>query len=111
MNRDPIADLVHHYADAVVHRDRRQWEATWAEAATWDLGRGHRFEGRADIVAFWEAAMAGLDAVIQVVLNGTYLIDASGVTGSGRWYVQELTRRSDRHVRSADGPLRRQLRV
>ena len=36
--REQIADLVHRYSDAVVHRARDQWESCWAEDSLWDLG-------------------------------------------------------------------------
>ncbi len=90
MTRDPIADLVHRYADAVVHRDGEQWGATWAPDATWDLGRGRVMEGREAIVAFWQQAMGTFDAVVQTVLNGTYELDEAAGTGTGRWYIQEM---------------------
>lgn len=89
MARDPIADLVHRYSDAVVHNDGEQWGATWAPDATWDLGHGRSMEGREAIVEFWHRAMSGFNAVVQTVLNGTYQLDHDAGTGSGRWYVQE----------------------
>lgn len=114
MVRDPIADLVHRYADAVVHHDGEQWGATWAPDAHWDLGQGRRMEGRDAIVAFWQQAMGGFDAVIQTVLNGTYDLDETAGTGTGRWYVQEafqptggqpglLLAHYDDHYRLVDG--------
>ena len=75
MTRDPIAELVHLYADAVVHHDGDQWGATWAEDAHWELGRHGRVEGRAAILELWHGAMTGFNAVIQTVLNGTYELD------------------------------------
>ena len=75
MSRDAIADLVHRYADAVVHRDEAQWAATWSDDATWELGRGRRVEGRDAIVALWSGAMDGFNAVVQNVLNGTTELD------------------------------------
>ncbi len=94
MARDPIADLVHRYADAVVRYDGEQWGATWAPDACWDLGQGRRMDGREAIVAFWHKAMGGFEAVIQTVLNGTYELDADSGTGSGRWYIQEAFQRA-----------------
>ncbi len=91
MVRDPIADLVHRYADAVVERDHHRWADTWAPDATWDLGMGRPIEGRDAIVEVWRRAMARFSAVIQTVFNGTHDVDAGSVTGSGRWYVQEQT--------------------
>lgn len=89
MTRDPIAELVHLYADAVVHHDGDQWGATWAEDAHWELGRHGRVEGRTAIVELWHGAMSGFNAVVQTVLNGTYELDEDAGTGSGRWYIQE----------------------
>ena len=93
MSRDAIEDLVHRYADAVVHRDEMQWGATWAPDATWELGKGRRVEGRAAIVELWRSAMDGFTAVVQNVLNGTVTFD--GDTGTGRWYVLEHWKRAD----------------
>ena len=89
MARDPIAELVHLYADAVVHHDDDQWAATWSENAHWELGAGRRVEGRSAILDFWRTAMGSFDAVIQTVLNGTYELDEDAGTGAGRWYIQE----------------------
>lgn len=94
MARDPIAELVHLYADAVVHHDGEQWGETWAPDATWDLGQGRLMEGREAIVAFWHQAMGGFNAVIQTVLNGTYELDEEAGTGTGRWYIQEAFQRA-----------------
>ena len=95
MARDPIAELVHLYADAVVHNDGDQWGATWAPDAHWDLGKDRRMEGRDAIVAFWHQAMGSFNAVIQTVLNGTYQLDDSAGTGTGRWYIQEAFQRAN----------------
>ena len=89
MARDPIAELVHLYADAVVHHDGDQWGSTWADDAVWELGKGRRVEGRDAILDLWHGAMGGFNAVIQTVLNGTYELDEAAGTGSGRWYIQE----------------------
>lgn len=89
MARDPIAELVHLYADAVVHRNPEQWSGTWAPDAHWNLGRGRVVDGRDAILNLWNGAMDGFVAVVQTVLNGTYELDEDAGTGSGRWYVQE----------------------
>lgn len=93
MVRDPIAELVHLYADAVVHRNAEQWGSTWAPDAHWDLGQHGAVKGRDAIVDFWDQAMGQFEAVIQIVLNGTYELDETAGTGTGRWYIQELFRR------------------
>lgn len=95
MSRHDIEELVHRYADAVVHRDREQWAGTWAADATWDLGNERRFEGLDAIVELWQIAMARTVSVIQTCLNGTVELDETAGTGSGRWYIQESVRRAD----------------
>ncbi len=94
MARDPIAELVHLYADAVVHHNGEQWGSTWAPDAHWDLGKDRRIEGQEAIVAFWHQAMGGSNAVLQTVLNGTYELDEAAGTGTGRWYIQEVFQRA-----------------
>ncbi len=89
MSRTEIHDLVHRYADAVVHRNPEQWAATWADDAVWELGKGRRVEGRDAILALWNSAMDGFKAVIQNVVNGTAELDEAAGTGSGRWYIHE----------------------
>ena len=95
MSRDAIQDLVHHYADAVVHRDADQWAGTWAPDAVWELGKGRRVEGREAILGLWNSAMDGFKAVVQNVVNGTASLDESAGTGSGRWYIIEHWQRAD----------------
>ncbi len=85
---DPIADLVHRYADAVVHCDESAWRATWIDDAVWDLG-GYRVEGIDAVVELWNGAMRGFDSVIQLVHNGSASLDESTGAGQGRWYIQE----------------------
>lgn len=92
--RDPIADLVHRYADAVVHHDDERWAATWAPDGMWKLGRTE-VNGRDAILETWRAAMAGFAAVVQTVQNGTYDLDERGGIGTGRWYVHEHFQRAD----------------
>lgn len=94
MPRDPIAELVHLYADAVVHHDGDQWGETWAVDGHWSLGQGRSIEGREAILEFWHNAMSGFAAVIQTVLNGTYALDEPSGTGTGRWYIQEAFQRA-----------------
>jgi len=106
MSRDDIEDLVHLYADAVVRRDADQWGATWAEDAVWELGKGRRMEGREAIVAFWNTAMDGFNAVVQTVLNGTCSLDGEVGTGTGRWYINEHFQRmpEDTDADASSGP-------
>ena len=95
MSRTDISDLVHSYADAVVHRDPVQWSATWASDARWELGKGRRVEGRDKILDLWNRAMDGFSAVVQNVVNGTAELDESAGTGAGRWYIIEHWHRAD----------------
>ncbi|WP_395154043.1 nuclear transport factor 2 family protein [Ilumatobacter sp.] len=95
MSRDAIKDLVHQYADAVVHRNPDQWAATWAADAVWELGKGRRVEGQEAILGLWNSAMDGFKAVVQNVVNGTATVDDSAGTGTGRWYVHEHWHRAN----------------
>ena len=94
MTREAIQDLVHQYADAVVHYDGERWGDTWASDAQWSLGRGRDLSGREAIVEFWHKAMSGFQAVVQTVLNGTADLDEAAGTGTGRWHIQERYRRA-----------------
>jgi hypothetical protein len=95
MSRDAIEDLVHQYADAVVHRNAEQWSSTWATDAVWELGKGRRVEGREAILGLWNSAMDGFKAVVQNVVNGTVTIDDTAGTGAGRWYIMEHWHRAN----------------
>lgn len=95
MSRDQIEDLVHRYSDAVVHRDADQWAETWAPGAVWDLGGGRRVAGSDAIVELWLRAWERYAVVVQTVLHGTVDLDTEAGAGSGRWYMQEATRRHD----------------
>ena len=95
MSTQPINDLVHSYADAVVHRNAAQWSSTWANDAVWELGKGRRVEGRDNILALWNSAMDGFAAVVQNVVNGNSTLDVGAGTGSGRWYIIEHWQRAD----------------
>jgi len=84
-----IQQLVHRYADAVVHRNGVQWTSTWAPDAVWDLGRGRLVEGIEAIGKLWYGAMAGFEATFQAVMNGETHLDGDGASATGRWYIQE----------------------
>lgn len=90
-----IQELVHLYADAVVHRDATQWSECWAEDARWDLGRGRDVEGREAIRELWLGAMAGFAAVVQVVNNGTAWPTGDADHAAGRWYITEAFARAN----------------
>ena len=93
MSRDAIAELVHRYADAVVHFDGEQWGACWAPDANWVLGPGREVNGREAIVGLWHKAMGTFAAVVQNVVNGEVRID--GDRAAGRWYIMEHFRRAN----------------
>jgi tRNA pseudouridine-54 N-methylase len=90
-----IADLVHRYCDAVVHKDRARWAATWADESTWDLGQGRVTVGKQAIVDYWVEAMQRFDLVVQMAHNGQAIVDQDRGTGSGRWYISEHMHRAD----------------
>ncbi len=97
-DREQIVDLVHRYSDAVTRYDASVWEATWSADATWDLGKGRSFAGKAEIVSFWHQAMSALNLVVQMVHNGTLTVAPDGQSAVGRWYVTE-------HLQRASGQL------
>ena len=115
MSYATIDDLLHGYADAVVHRNPDQWISTWATDAVWELGKGRNVEGADAILALWNSAMDGFKAVIQNVVNHTADLDEAAGTGSGRCYIIEhwcratdsrgvtLAYYDDRYVRSDAG--------
>ena len=88
-----ISDLVHRYCDAVVHKNREQWAATWTENAHWDLGMGRVMDGRQAIVDYWVGAVEAFDVVVQLAHNGQATVD--GDRGTGRWYISEHMQRRD----------------
>lgn len=90
-----IQQLVHRYADAVVHRNGSQWTATWAPDAVWDLGGGRLVEGIDAIAKLWYGAMGGFQATVQTVLNGETELGDDEDTATGRWYIQEHLIRAD----------------
>jgi len=90
--RQPIAELVHRYCDAVVRRDRDQWGATWSEESLWDLGPDRIIEGRGPIIAHWLESMAPIEVVVQQASNGE--VRSTGeTTAEGRWYITEHIKR------------------
>lgn len=87
-----IHQLIDDYCDAVFRRDAAEWGACWAEDARWSLS-GHVVEGRSQIVALWETAMAGFPFVAFFAQPG--LIEVDGERASGRVYTQELLEKVD----------------
>jgi ketosteroid isomerase-like protein len=115
-----IRDLAARYIDAVNRRDAADWGATWSERGVWEIF-GQRVEGRAAIVPFWEAAMAGFPFAFMQLGSGTLELGGADAA-SGRWYMTEhlvtadgqalltLGRYDDRYVRE-DGAWRFALRT
>jgi SnoaL-like domain len=89
--RSAIGDLVHRYSDAVTRRDDGQWSSCWAEDAGWTLRSDRIAVGRDAIVEMWRQAMATLDGVVQVVLNGSVCVEGP-TAARGRWYICEYFR-------------------
>jgi hypothetical protein len=90
--RQPIAELVHRYCDAVVRQDQEQWGATWSEDSLWDLGPDRIIEGRGPIIAHWLESMAPIEVVVQQASNGE--VRSTGETrAEGRWYITEHIKR------------------
>lgn len=87
-----IRRLIDDYCDAVFRRDAADWGACWADDARWSLS-GHVVEGRAQIVALWEAAMAGFPFVAFFAQPG--MIEVDGEHGRGRIYTHELLEKPD----------------
>lgn len=91
--REAIAELVHRYADAVVHRNGEQWGNCWAVESRWILSADRDVVGRDAIVGLWTKAMTGMAAVVQNVYNGE--VKVHGLTATGRWYIGEHFLRSN----------------
>jgi ketosteroid isomerase-like protein len=91
--REDIAELVHAYSDAVLHRDAERWAACWAPDAVWTLTGGRHVEGRDAIVGLWRASMDAYEAVVQHVHSGS--VHLEGGRGAGRWHISEHCRRRD----------------
>lgn len=112
---EAIRTLVHRYADAVCHDDSEAWLATWADDATWEIGRGP-VVGREAIGAALGRAMELFEAVVQLAHNGSAELDpADPDVATGRWYMSEACRTrsgkvlhylghyDDRYTRTTDG--------
>ncbi len=83
-----IRELCERYVDAVNRRNVEDWGATWADNAIWDLGRGP-VQGREQIIAAWQAAMAGFPHVVMWVHSGV-IESVEGDLATARWYHQEI---------------------
>lgn len=99
-DRIAITELHQTYADAVVRADAADWAKVWAEDAHWSL-MGMEVSGRQAIVAFWEQAMAGLDAVSFHCIPSMTVVD--GDRAKGRCQTQEIMKVKDGTTRMIGG--------
>ncbi len=99
-DRVAIAELHQTYADAVVRIDAEDWGKVWAKDAHWSL-MGMETEGREAIVAFWQQAMSGLEAVSFHCIASMTVVD--GDQASGRCQTQEIMKLKDGSTRMIGG--------
>ena len=99
-DRIAIREWCETYADAVVRADAADWGKVWTENAHWEL-MGAKVDGRQAIVAFWEQAMGGLEAVSFQCMPSALEID--GDTAWGRCQTQEYMRVKDGTTRAIGG--------
>lgn len=95
---EEIRTLLAKYADAVNRRDPEQWGATWAQDAVWDMG-AVKLEGRDKMVATWVGILGTFDGVVHSYTDGWADLDTANGTGTGRWYVHELIKATDKEPR------------
>jgi uncharacterized protein (TIGR02246 family) len=97
-DRVAIQELNGTYADGVVRIDAATWATVWADDAEWDL-MGHQTKGKEAIVAFWNGAMSGLEAVSFHCVP--CMIEVTGNTARARVQTQEILKPKEgkpRHV-------------
>lgn len=99
-DRVAIQELNGTYADGVVRIDADTWASVWADDAHWDL-MGHQTEGKAAIVAFWNGAMSGLEAVSFHCVP--CMIEVTGNTAKSRVQTQEILKPKDGKARHVGG--------
>ena len=99
-DRVAIQELNGTYADGVVRFDAATWGSVWAEDADWDL-MGHQTHGKAAIVAFWNGAMGGLEAVSFHCVP--CMIAVTGDTATARVQTQEILKPRDGKARHVGG--------
>lgn len=99
-DRVAIQELNGTYADGVVRFDAETWASVWAEDADWDL-MGHRTKGREAIVAFWNGAMGGLEAVSFQCMP--CMIEVTGNTAKARVQTQEILKPREGKARHVGG--------
>lgn len=97
-DRVAIQELNGTYADGVVRIDAATWATVWADDADWDL-MGHQTKGKEAIIAFWNGAMSGLEAVSFHCVP--CMIEVTGNTARARVQTQEILKPKEgkpRHV-------------
>ncbi|WP_073973427.1 nuclear transport factor 2 family protein [Erythrobacter donghaensis] len=99
-DRVAIQELNGTYADGVVRIDADTWASVWAEDAHWDL-MGHQTEGKDAIVAFWNGAMSGLEAVSFHCVP--CMIEVTGKTAKSRVQTQEILKPKEGKARHVGG--------
>jgi uncharacterized protein (TIGR02246 family) len=99
-DRLAIRELNDMYLDAVLRFDPKDWGATWAEDAHWDL-MGHAVDGRDAIVAMWQGAMGGLEAVCMMCTPVS--IEVDGDKAVSRAVTQEFLKPKDGPTRAVGG--------
>lgn len=99
-DRVAIQELNGTYADGVVRIDSGTWASVWADDAHWDL-MGHQTEGKEAIVAFWNGAMSGLEAVSFHCVP--CMIEVTGNTARARVQTQEILKPKDAKARHVGG--------
>lgn len=106
-DRVAIQELNGTYADGVVRIDADTWASVWADDAHWDL-MGHQTEGKDAIVAFWNGAMSGLEAVSFHCVP--CMIEVTGHTAKSRVQTQEILKPRDGKARHVGGLYEDELR-
>ena len=106
-DRVAIQELNGTYADGVVRIDADTWATVWADDAHWDL-MGHQTEGKEAIVAFWNGAMSGLEAVSFHCVP--CMIEITGDTARARVQTQEILKPKEGKARHVGGLYEDELR-
>jgi ketosteroid isomerase-like protein len=88
-----VRNLVARYCDAVCRRDATAWAATWAPDCAWDLGGGRVVIGREAALELWTSAISRYPWVAQLAPTG--IVEVTGDTGRGSWWVLELNHLPD----------------
>lgn len=99
-DRVAIQELNGTYADGVVRIDAATWATVWADDADWDL-MGHQTMGKEAIVAFWNGAMSGLEAVSFHCVP--CMIEVTGNTARARVQTQEILKPKEGKARHVGG--------